>query len=52
MRLIESLHKGTMAQVRWNDGSLSVEFELKCGLKQGAIYSPCLLSLFFNFVTA
>ena len=34
------------------NGSLSVEFELKCGLKQGAIYSPCLFSIFFNFVTA
>ena len=52
MALIMSMHEESMAKVRWNDGVLSESFELKCGLKQGAIYSPCLFSLFFNFVTA
>jgi len=52
LALIKSMHEESMAKVRWNDGDLSESFELKCGLKQGAIYSPCLFSLFFNFVTA
>ena len=52
LSLISSLHIGSMAQVRWNDGSLSPPFELKCGLKQGAIYSPLLFALYFNFVMA
>jgi hypothetical protein len=52
LALIKSMHEKSMARVRWNDGDLSESFELKCGLKQGAIYSPCLFSIFFNFVTA
>ena len=51
LRLITNLHNNSRATIRWDDGSMSDAFDLSCGLKQGAVYSPLLFAIYFNFIT-
>jgi hypothetical protein len=52
LEVIKSLHNGAHAKIRWADGSFSDAFPLQQGLKQGAVFSPCLFALFFHCVTS
>jgi ribosomal protein L12E/L44/L45/RPP1/RPP2 len=52
LSLIVDLHTNVKAKVRWADGRYSEAFDLSQGLKQGAVFSPCLFALFFNCVTS
>jgi sorting nexin-29 len=47
--LIKALHVGAMAQVRI-DSYVGEAFELLCGLKQGACFSPLLFNIFFGAI--
>ena len=50
VKLIEQLHQGSKAKIRFDDGTLSEPFELNNGLKQGSVYAPVLFNIFFGAI--
>jgi hypothetical protein len=52
LRNIKQFHEGAEARVRFEDGELSKAFYLAAGLKQGAVFSPKLFSIFFGAITS
>ena len=47
--LIKSMHDGSNARVR-EGGAFSEEFSLDMGLKQGSVFAPLLLNIFFGAI--
>ena len=45
LRVCQVLYSSVKARVRVGS-TLSEEFEVKCGLRQGCVLSPCLFSIF------
>jgi hypothetical protein len=51
LRNIRQFHEGATAKIRFDDGEFSDTFELRVGLKQGAVFSPLLFNIFFTTIT-
>jgi hypothetical protein len=51
LRNIRQFHEGAEAKIRFENGELSEAFLLAVGLKQGAVFSPKLFSIFFGCIT-
>ena len=49
LSLIKSFHEGTFSTVQ-HEGSLSEEFEVKSGVKQGCVLAPTLFGIFFSLL--
>ena len=49
LSLIKSFHEGIFSTVQ-HEGSLSEEFEVKSGVKQGCVLAPTLFGIFFSLL--